>query len=86
MGLLSTQHESEGRAAIVCAALPLLVRSPMCTALSTWQSSNTKKRDPKIVATEKKAGLVRLSWMCKLYMKQAKAGRLFRHEHPANAT
>ena len=55
----------------------LLVGSPMCTAFSTWQFINHKKRDSKIFAAEKKAGLVHLSWMCKLYMKQAKAGRLY---------
>ena len=64
----------------------LLVGSPMCTAFSTWQFINNKKRDSKIVAAEKKAGLAHFSWMCKLYLKQAKAGRRFIHEHPANAT
>ena len=27
-----------------------------------------------------------MTWMCKLYMKQVKAGRHFLHEHPAHAT
>ena len=64
----------------------LLVDSPMCTAISTWQFINTKKCHPNIVQAEKKAGLVHLAWMCKLYAKQAAAGRLFLHEHPGNAT
>lgn len=64
----------------------LLVGSLMCTAFSTWQFINNKKRDPNIVQAEKKAGLVHLAWMCKLFAKQAAAGRLFLHEHPGNAT
>ena len=63
-----------------------VVGSPMCTAFSTWQFINSNKRDPNIVQAEKKAGLVHLPWMCKLYAKQAAAGRLFLHEHPGNAT
>ena len=63
----------------------LLVGSPMCTAFSTWQFINNKKRDPNIVQAEKKTGSVHLAWMCKLYAKQAAAGRLFLHEHPGNA-
>ena len=42
--------------------------------------------DPKIVARERKSGWVHLAWMCKLYRKQLSEGRLFVHEHPANAT
>ena len=57
----------------------LLVGSPMCTAFSTWQFINNKKRDPNIVQAEKKAGLAHLAWMCKLYAKQAAAGRLLLH-------
>ena len=53
----------------------LLVGSPMCTTFSTWQFINNKKRDPNIVEAEKKAGLAHPAWMCKLYLKQAKAGR-----------
>ena len=64
----------------------LLVGTPMCTAFSTWQYINNKKRDPKIVESEKKSGRVHLAWMCKLYRKQISEGRLFLHEHPANAT
>ena len=44
----------------------LLVGIPMCTAFSTWQLINDKKRDPKIVKSEKKSGRGHLSWMCKL--------------------
>ncbi len=54
-------------------ATTLLVGSPMCTTFSTWQFINNKQRDSKIAADEKNAGLVHLSWMCKLYLKQAKA-------------
>ena len=61
----------------------LLVGTPMCTAFSTWQFSNAKKRDPKIVESEKKSGRVHLAWMCKWYLKQMSQGRLFLHEHPA---
>ena len=64
----------------------LLIGTPMCTAFSTWQYINNKKRDAKVVASEKKAGRMHLAWVCKLYAKQARAGRLFLHEHPAHAT
>ena len=64
----------------------LLVGTPMCTAFSTWQFINNTKRDPTIVAAELAAGRLHLAWMCKMYQKQVAAGRLFLHEHPANAT
>ena len=64
----------------------VLVGTPLCTAFSTWQFINDKKRDPKVVESEKKAGRVHLAWMCKLYIKQMSEGRLFLHMHPANAT
>ena len=58
----------------------LLVGSPMCTAFSTWQFINNKKRDPpNIVEAEKEAELAHLAWMCKLYINQAKVDRLFLH-------
>ena len=63
-----------------------LVGLSMCTAFSTWQVIKNKKCDHTMVQAEKKAGLVHLAWMCKLYAKQAAAGRLFLHEHPGNAT
>ena len=63
----------------------LLVGTPMCTAFSSWQFINDKKRTPKIVETEKKSGRVHLAWMCKLYLKQMSEGRLFPHEHSGNA-
>ena len=49
-------------------------------------SSTTRNATPRIVAREKKSGRVHLAWMCKLYLKQLSEGRLFLHEHPANAT
>ena len=64
----------------------LLVGTPMCTAFSTWQFINNTKRDPGVVAKELAAGRIHLAWMCKMYLKQLAAGRLFLHEHPANAT
>ena len=64
----------------------LLIGTPMCTAFSSWQHINNKKRDPSVVESERKSGLMHLAWMCKLYAKQARAGRLFLHEHPAHAT
>ena len=64
----------------------LLIGTPMCTAFSTWQYINNKKRDPSVVERERRAGVSHLSWMCKLYQRQAKAGRLFLHEHLAHAT
>ena len=64
----------------------LLVGTPMCTAFSTWQYINNAKRDPDVVAKELAAGRMHLAWMCRMYLKQIAAGRLFLHEHPANAT
>ena len=58
----------------------------MCTAFGTWQFINNTKRDPKIVRAEKKKGRVHLAWICKLHLKQMSEGRLFLHDHPANAT
>ena len=64
----------------------LLVGTPMCTAFSSWQHINAARRDPGVVAKEKAAGRMHLSWMCKMYARQIDAGRLILHEHPAHAT
>ena len=64
----------------------LLTGAPMCTAFSTWQFINDRKRDPATVEREKAAGRVRLVWVCRMCRKQFQAGRQFLDEHPASAT
>ena len=63
----------------------LLIGSPMCTAFSAWQHINNAKRDPAVVAKEYERGLRHLSFCCELYEYQARHGRYFLHEHPAQA-
>ena len=61
-------------------------RTESASATGLGEFISNKKRNPDIVQAEKKAGLVHLAWMCKLYAKQAAVGRLFFHEHPGSAT
>ena len=63
----------------------LLIGSPPCTLWSTWQRTNSK-RDLKKYAKELEQARVHLQFVCKLYKKHMKAGRLLLHEHPAYAS
>ena len=62
-----------------------LIGSPMCTAYSTWQHLNNAKRDPAIVAREKRRADKHLDFVCQLYREQIEGGRFFLHEHPEYA-
>ena len=64
----------------------LLVGSPMCTAVSTWQRSNNKIRIPETVAAELKRAKEHLAFCVGLYRLQARGGRYFLHKRPAYAT
>ena len=64
----------------------LLIGSPTCTAFSQWQHINNQVRDPAIVADEVARGRAHLEFVCELYEYQARRGRDFLHEHPAQAT
>ena len=64
----------------------LLIGSPMCTALSTQQRINDKRRSPGTVAAKKKRAVQHLEFCIELYLEQMKHCRSFVHEHPAYAT
>ena len=64
----------------------LLIRSPMCTAFSTWQRMNNRIRDPVTVAAENRQAVEHLSVCVELYKEQLRHGRHFLHEHPAYGT
>ena len=64
----------------------LLVGSPMCTKFSSWQRiSRRRTKDPRRLKQERAEAVKHLEFVCHLYKKQAKAGRWFLHEHPAQA-
>ena len=64
----------------------LLVGSPMCTKFSSWQRINWRRtRNPRRFKQERAEAVEHLEFVCHLYRKQAKAGRWFLHEHPAQA-
>ena len=62
----------------------LLVGSPMCTMYSPWQRIN-RFRDVSRYKREKKRARRHLEFVCELYHMQLARGRLFLHEHPAQA-
>ena len=64
----------------------MLIGSPPCTAYSTWQYINDRKRDQDVVAWEKKRAVIHLSFCVDLYLEQIRGGRYFVHEHPAGCT
>ena len=64
----------------------LLVGSPMCTAFSTWQRTNSLLKCPVIVAAEKKRAVEHLLFCISFYREQMLHGRCFHHEHPALAS
>ena len=63
-----------------------LIGSPPCTPFSTLQNISKYKRDPKIVAEERRVGLVHLEFCMSLYVLQIAGSRFFIHEHPSRAT
>ena len=64
----------------------LIVGSPACTTFSVLVHCNASRRDPEIVACERRAAMVHLAWCCKLYARQMERGAYFLHEHPAGAS
>ena len=64
----------------------LLMVSPMCTPVSTWQRISAKFRSPVIVAAEKNRAVEHSDFGTQLYRKQLGNGRDVLHEQPAHAT
>ena len=65
-----------------------IIGSPMCTAWSTWQTLNAKRRlvDQAKLKRLKVQARVHLDFVCRIYPEQLDGGRFFLHEHPAFAT
>ena len=64
----------------------MIIGSVMCTAWCSWQALNNTKRDPEVVRREVIRARMHLDFMVSIYIEQIEGGRLFLHEHPANAT
>ena len=62
-----------------------VIGSPPCTAFSSLQHFNAKKRDPKVVAEEKAKAEGHIKFCIEVYMMQIEGRRYFVHEHPAGA-
>ena len=62
----------------------LVVGSPMCTAHSPWQRIN-RTRNPAAWRRKRRESRKHLEFVCRIYKMQIDAGRLFLHEHPAQA-
>ena len=62
----------------------LIVGSPMCTAHSPWQRIN-RVRNPMAYKRKKQESRRHLEFVCKIYRRQVEKGKLFLHEHPAQA-
>ena len=59
----------------------------MCVEFSAWQRLNkAKSPTPEEYDERRKKAVRHLDFVCKLYRLQADAGRLFLHEHPAQAS
>ena len=63
-----------------------LIGSPPCTPFSSLQNLSKHKRDPKIVAEERRVGVAHLEFCMSLYMTQIAENRFFIHEHPSTVT
>ena len=63
-----------------------VIGSPPCTPFCSLQNLNAKKRDPRIVDAERRAGEKHIEFCLKIYGMQIKANRFFVHEHPNTAT
>ncbi len=63
-----------------------VIGSPPCTAFSTIQNLNSKKRDPKIIQAEKAAGERHMEFSMQVYKMQIRGKRFFVHEHPVGAS
>ena len=63
-----------------------VIGSPPCTAFSSLQNLNAKKRDPRVVQQEKAAGERHMEFCMRIYRMQIDGKRFFIHEHPNTAT
>jgi hypothetical protein len=63
-----------------------LIGSPMCTAFSTWQRLNDKRRTEEEKREIMSRARLHLRFTMDLYRLQVAEGRYFVHEHPAYAT
>ena len=63
----------------------LLIGSPPCSWFSQLMNINWERIEPKRRRAMLREARAYLRFMCKLYKLQHKSGRLFLHEHPANA-
>ena len=61
----------------------LMVGSPMCTMFSTLQRLRSWNESKQLKYNN---AVKHVEWVAKLYQKQHEAGRLFLHEHPAQAS
>ena len=64
----------------------LLIRSPMCTALCSFNNINYKNMNPEEVQQRVQYGRQHLEFCTKLYELQWKEGRYLLHEHPQAVT
>ena len=64
----------------------LFIGSPMCTAISQFNSINYCRMDPLEVQWRMEHGRRHLEFCTPLYNLQWEAGRYFLHEHPASAS
>ena len=63
-----------------------LIGSPMCTAFSTWQRINDRRRSEQEKREIMSRARLHLRFTMDLYRLQVAEGRYFIHEHPAYAT
>ena len=63
-----------------------IIGSPPFTTFSSLQNLSKHKRDPNIVAEERRVGVAHLEFCISLYMIQIAEKRFFVHEHPSTAT
>ena len=63
-----------------------IIGAPPCTAFSVLNfGMNYPKMRPEDVKKKLDEGMVHLRYMCKLYRRQIRAGKMFLHEHPNSA-
>ena len=63
----------------------LIMRSPMCTAISASQELSALRRDPLVVSREYARAMVRFRLHMSVYAHQVRHGRYVLHEHPGHA-
>ncbi len=63
-----------------------VIGSPPCTAMSTMQNLNKDRRDPKVVAAERREAEEHVRFCIRIYKIQMEGHRCFVHEHPSGAS